>query len=437
MARQTNTHIDSPAALGQRLREARQAAGLRQQDLSFDGCSISYISRLEKGERQPSLQVIEQLARRLGMTVELLARNDAVAGPSVDDERLTEAEIALRIGDTDEALTMLADIVGSEPPKPVAARAQALLGQVAFLADDADTAIDHLERALALDATLEHDPATADTLGRAYARIGQMESAVALFRRNLERAHATADVREQLRFSVLLANALIDSGELGEASTLLGDVLNNSAADDPLALARIYWTQSRLHGMKRETQLARRFARRALDLLENTEYLQYRSRAHQLMAFAELDAGNPGEALGFIHRGRELAKQSGTTYDEAKFAIEEARALALLGRFEDAATVAINASVGLAGAHPWDVGRSYSELAGILEQAGQPERALELYELAIEILEPDPSRYLADAYTACGALLERLERHADAYIVFKKAAHLNTQLHQPARRDLA
>ena len=63
MARQTGIHIDSPAALGRRLREARLAAGLRQSDLSFDGCSISYISRLEKGERQPSLQLIEQLAR--------------------------------------------------------------------------------------------------------------------------------------------------------------------------------------------------------------------------------------------------------------------------------------------------------------------------------------------------------------------------------------
>jgi transcriptional regulator with XRE-family HTH domain len=51
VARQTGIHIDSPAALGGRLRQARLAAGLRQQDLSFDGCSISYISRLEKGER--------------------------------------------------------------------------------------------------------------------------------------------------------------------------------------------------------------------------------------------------------------------------------------------------------------------------------------------------------------------------------------------------
>jgi tetratricopeptide (TPR) repeat protein len=430
MARQTGIHIDSPAALGQRLREARLAAGLRQSDLSFDGCSISYISRLEKGERQPSLQLIEQLARRLGVTVEWLARNDTNTATAPEDERITQAEIALRVGATDDALELLLEVLTDDPPLHIAARAEALRGQAAFLADDAETAIDHLERAVDIDPVLAVDPATADTLGRAYARVGQMESAIALFRRNLELARENADSREQLRFAVLLANALIDSTELGEASSILGEALNNTAAEDPLALARIYWTQSRLHGMKRETRLARRFARRALDLLENTEYLQYRSRAHQLMAFAELDAGNAEAALDLIRRGRELAQRSGTAYDEAKFAIEEARALAQLGRLEEAATAAINASKGLDGAHPWDVGRSYTELAEILAQAGQPDRALELFELAIEVLEETPSRFLAEAYTAYGELLERLDRQVEAYEIFKKGAHLQATLQQ-------
>jgi tetratricopeptide (TPR) repeat protein len=366
------------------------------------------------------------------VTVEWLARNDTNTRPVVDDERLTEAEIALRVGETDEALALLDEILADGPPTPVAARAEALLGQAAFLSDDAERSIEHFEHALELDPTLAHDPSTADTLGRAYARIGQMESAVALFRTNLDLARANTDVRERLRFAVLLANALIDSGELGEASVLLAEALANSATEDPLALARVYWTQSRLHLMKRQTRLARRFARNALDLLENTEYLQYRSRAHQLLAFAEIDAGNPEAALDLIRRGRELAEQSGTQYDEAKFAIEEARALAQLGRYAEAATAAVNASTALEGSHPWDVGRSYAELAGVLEQAGEHDRALELYELAIELLEPTANRYLADAYAAYGELLERLERHEEAYATFKKATLLNSRLHQLA-----
>ena len=125
-------------------------------------------------------------------------------------------------------------------------------------------------------------------------------------------------------------------------------------------------------------------------------------------------------------------EQSGTSYDEAKFAIEEARALVQLGRLDDAASAALAASAGLRGTHPGDVGRSYTELAAVLEQAGQSERALELYALAIEVLEPTPNRFLSDAYTAYGELLERLGRQDDAYATFKKAAHLNSQLHQLA-----
>ena len=393
MARQTNSHIDSPGLLGVRLRDARAAAGLRQRDLSFDGCSISYISRLEKGERQPSLQLIEQLARRLGVSVEWLARGDTTAKPPIEDERLTQAEIALRVGETDEALSLLGEIIAAEPPRAAAARAEALLGQAALLSDDAERAIDHLERALELDESLAHDPTSADTLGRAYARSGQLESAIALFRENLELARSTTDVREQLRFAVLLANALIDSTELGEASGLLGEALGNSATQDPLELARVYWTQSRVHALRSETRPARRFARKALELLENIEYLRYRSRAHQLMACAELDAGNADTALDFIRRGRELARESGTGYDEARFAIEEARALVQLDRLDDAATVALDASAGLSGGHSCEVGRTYTELAAVLEQAGQPERALELYELAIEVLEPNPAAF--------------------------------------------
>jgi tetratricopeptide (TPR) repeat protein len=436
MARQTNSHIDSPVALGKRLREARRTLVLRQRDLSFDGCSISYISRLEKGERQPSLQLIEQLARRLGVTVEWLARGDTVAKPPVEDERLTQAEIALRLGETDDALSVLADIIAAAPSKPVAARAEALLGQAAFLSEETESAVDHLERALELDETLVTDPSTADTLGRAYARSGRMESAMALFRQNLELARDNADAREQLRFAVLLANTLIDSIELVEASTLLGEALTSNPTDDPLELARIYWTRSRLHAMNRETRLARRFARRTLELLEHAESLGHRSRAHQLMAFVELDGGNADAALDYIRRGRELAQQNGTGHhDEAKFAIEEARALVQLGRLDDAAAAALNGSAALRRTHHGDGGRSYTELAGILEQAGQAEHALELYELAIVVLEPTPNRLLADAYTARGELLERLGRHDDAYAAFKRAAHLNSELHQLEGRE--
>lgn len=61
-------HVDDLAALGRRIRTRRLALGLSQRDLAFDGCSYAYISRIEAGTRQPTDQVVEELAHRLGTT---------------------------------------------------------------------------------------------------------------------------------------------------------------------------------------------------------------------------------------------------------------------------------------------------------------------------------------------------------------------------------
>ena len=68
-----HSHVDDPAAVGRRLREARLAAGLSQRQLSFPGCSAAYISRLEAGDRVPSLQLLRKLALKLGADEQHLA----------------------------------------------------------------------------------------------------------------------------------------------------------------------------------------------------------------------------------------------------------------------------------------------------------------------------------------------------------------------------
>ena len=75
-------HYDDPAAVGRRVYEAREAAGLSQRELAFPGCSAAYISRIERGERVPSLQVMRELARRTGVTEEQLAFGREKVDPS-------------------------------------------------------------------------------------------------------------------------------------------------------------------------------------------------------------------------------------------------------------------------------------------------------------------------------------------------------------------
>ncbi|MGL6280017.1 MAG: helix-turn-helix domain-containing protein [Gaiella sp.] len=80
-------------AVGRRVHEAREAAGLSQRELAFPGCSAAYISRIERGERIPSLQVLREIARRTGATESGLAYGKEAMAPAV----------ALRVRDVEEA----------------------------------------------------------------------------------------------------------------------------------------------------------------------------------------------------------------------------------------------------------------------------------------------------------------------------------------------
>jgi transcriptional regulator with XRE-family HTH domain len=71
-----HSHVDDPAAVGRRLRDARIEAGLSQRQLSFPGCSAAYISRLEAGDRVPSLQLLRKLAQKLSADEHYLATGE-------------------------------------------------------------------------------------------------------------------------------------------------------------------------------------------------------------------------------------------------------------------------------------------------------------------------------------------------------------------------
>ena len=73
LKRPRTPHYDDPRAVGRRLHAARASAGISQRDLAFPGCSAAYISRIERGERIPSLQVMRELARRIGISEAELA----------------------------------------------------------------------------------------------------------------------------------------------------------------------------------------------------------------------------------------------------------------------------------------------------------------------------------------------------------------------------
>ena len=112
MPRQKSTHVDDPRAVGERLKAARERAGLSQRQLSFPGCSPAYISRIESGDRIPSLQLLRELGRRLDVSEDYLATG--TESPYERGAALLEAEVLLRLNDLETAEDRFTDALKRE-----------------------------------------------------------------------------------------------------------------------------------------------------------------------------------------------------------------------------------------------------------------------------------------------------------------------------------
>jgi len=424
--RQKSTHVDDPAAVGQRLRQARERAGLSQRQLSFPGCSPAYISRIEAGDRIPSLQLLREMGRRLGVSEDYLAtgaeRDDATAG-------LMDAELALRLDEGHEARTMFEAALEKSANSDERARALAGLGQLAFREGNPREAVSRLEEARrVVPDDLSDHPSWADTLGRAYSMLDNLEAAEAIFRESLDAAERRDDPVESVRFAVLLANALIDKAEFEEAEKLLERTLELAPnSRDPMFQARIYWSHSRLHTLQKNSAAAARYARRALELLDLTEHTYYAALAHQLLAHIEIDQNKPDDALVLIRSGLAMLSENGTKIDKALFRLEEARALLQKGDREEAGSIAMECVGVLGDASPVDAARGYMVVAEVFEELGNRDKAREIYELAAEILSPLPSRYIVEVYQKLAALLEEDGHKDEALEVLKKAVAVQAE----------
>jgi tetratricopeptide (TPR) repeat protein len=300
---------------------------------------------------------------------------------------------------------------------------------VSFRQGNPREAVARLEEArrAAPDGLPEH-PVWADTLGRSYAMLDNMDASIAIFRESLETAERRDDPVESVRFAVLLANALIDKTEFDEAERLLERTLEIAPdARDPIFRARIYWSQSRLHAFQKNSATAARYARRALELLELTEHTYYAARAHQLLAHIELDREHPDEALELIRQGIAMLADSGTKVDHALFRLEEARALLQLGERGEAAAIAMESAGVLSDASPFEAGRGYTVVADVFQELGDTAKARELYELAAEILAPAASRYVLEVYQKLAELLEAEGRKDEALEVLKRAVRVQAE----------
>jgi transcriptional regulator with XRE-family HTH domain len=79
--------------VGERIRRVRIGAGLSQADLQGPGVSAQYLSKIERGQRSPSMKALRRVAPKLGVSPEYLetGRTDPLAAALTGFVRTIEA----------------------------------------------------------------------------------------------------------------------------------------------------------------------------------------------------------------------------------------------------------------------------------------------------------------------------------------------------------
>jgi transcriptional regulator with XRE-family HTH domain/predicted negative regulator of RcsB-dependent stress response len=279
--------------IGERLRRLRSERGLSQRGLAERGVSNAYISRLEIGDRVPSMKALRILAGKLGVTPEYLETGREVPATEARAMKLSEAELMLRLG---EDVMAAEGLLGEVLEEALAAgdgrdavRARMMLGQAAADRGDHEAAIAQLENAVGQPwVTPLLYPDVFATLGHSYISAGRGARAAAdLFTRALDDLEALSPTNASsvVRFATYLSFALSDLGDLDGARAAINKGLRyTESADDAYTRIRLYWSNARLASIGGDQDLARLSIDRAIALLETTEDTAHLGRAHLLAA---------------------------------------------------------------------------------------------------------------------------------------------------------
>ena len=416
--------------IGQRLRRLRLERGLPQRELAAPGVSYAYISRIEGGQRHPSLRAIRRLAQKLGVSAQYLETGSATTTEEDREIRLSESELRLRLGDSiEEAEDILRDVLREAQEAgdvEAATRAEIGLGLAAARAGRHQEAARHLERSIAEPhVRASSHPDVFITLGTTYLFLDRPEHAADLYERCLDELakSGTADASARVRFATHLSYALSNQGRFAEAREVLGDLTGEAESIlDPYARIRLFWSLARLASMEGQAQSALRHLRRAIALLESTEDTLHLARAHLLTSEILILDGQAEAAGPHLEIASRLFELGGDARDRGAVRAQEAKREALIGRPEKALALG-RESLELTGDAP--VGSVYFALGLAHSRLGQLDEAAAAFARTVELLRQRGEwREAVQACRAWADMLREAGRTEEAFAVLERAAEL-------------
>jgi transcriptional regulator with XRE-family HTH domain len=383
--------------VGERVRRVRLEKGLSQRQVAGPGVSYAYISRIESGDRGPSLKALRLLARRLGVTPEYLETGRRVPAYAERELRLADAELELRMGgDLDRAEAAFRSEIGaSDDPKletdaVFEARANAGLGLLAARRSEAAAAIGHLEAATGSGYLRpEVRPDLYETLGASYTAHGMAQKAISLFERCMEevRERASDDAALAVRFLTYLALARSSVGDLTGAREALNEATARAdRAAVPQPRIALFWALAISAWNEERSESAREYVQRAIGLLESTEDTLQLARAHVFCAQLLTLDGDMDEADIHLAAADRLLGLGADDTDIGLLRAEQAKVAAARGDAETALAFA-NEAARLLGDDVRYQGKKWQALGAAHVTAGDLDTAMDHYQRAVEALE--------------------------------------------------
>jgi transcriptional regulator with XRE-family HTH domain len=380
--------------IGRRIRRLRLKRGLSQRQLAVPGVSYAYISRIESGDRKPSLKVMRILARRLGVSLEELETGRRVPAAADRELRVSDAELALRLGGDDLAIaeeTFRTILDDEDAERPLVARALAGLGLLGARRGDREAEVEFLERAIDTgQMPPEERPEVYEELAQALAFTDSPGRAIVLLEQALVevRARASRNVPLEARFMAYLACAYSNAGDAGRATRLLREAAEKvEALASPQARVRVYWSLARLAWWDaQDPDTALRYAREALALYRMTEDTRGLALAHLLNASLLNLERNWRQAARHLERADFILTATGASPQErGVLRAEQAKVAAWSGDGEKALRLAKEADELLRDEHMQD-GPRWHAYAAAHAALGDAATAEPFFQRALDFL---------------------------------------------------
>lgn len=405
--------------------------GLSQAQLALPELSDSYVSLIESGKRTPTPEVVRLLARKLGCSAAYLSSGIDDDTQRRIDTTLESAETALRNGQATEARDRFAELLADPALEALPETARRARWGYALALETTGALDDALRELAVLGSALspEYDTEEWIRLNIAVSRCHQEKGDLAESAAVAERAFARVTAKqgpwsdETVKLAATLVGVYLERGDLVSARQLTDRMLQRAeASGGPAARMAAYWEAAIVAKQHGDLDAAVTYGERAIALLGEAADLRDVSRLRgeygTLMLLARpQDAGRARAELERAHR--ELTATGAPDIDVAWCLTELARAELAIGEPGRAADRA-NEALELLGDEPRPATACALIILGEAAlRLGRPQDATAPLDRAMACLRRiEPSREAAQGWFHLAELLSDTgsqQQRADAY----------------------